>query len=391
MADITLSFAAKELADTPGQAGLLTQVNAALSALLDRDISGFDFYVNDKQRRGGRQLNAILNHDLSTAPPLTSPFVLRVETGQTLAAAVSLLNQFKALNPSFWFSPGAFTFINEVPGPTISSYYVWVIYSADPLAGSHWDSSGAVLAGDVTGPSDANTVIRIRNKNTPVPLVGGARLVFDITTDSLVWYSTPVYSSLAAAAADQANQILGERIIIFNTPAGAEDGTYSVQALTGSPADYAKISDATDTAAEVGIVDAGGYYQSNNVEGALQEIGAGTSGNLTTALVANTPTTVASVLVDAVRSVVWDVLVQNPATGEAERWTVESLHNGTATTDAATVDFTVNGLGPNTGNISIIAASLNGAGPTQTMRLQITATAANWAASVKTIVAAPAT
>ena len=127
--------------------------------------------------------------------------------------------------------------------------------------------------GDLDGDLDNATVVGIQTKAVSTPDTGGTRLVYNDQTDTLVWYSTPVYTSLALAAADQANQVIGEQIIVFADPATSECGTYTVTALTESPGDYTKVSDRTDTAAEVAVVDTGEYFDSDNVEDVLQEVG----------------------------------------------------------------------------------------------------------------------
>ena len=93
--------------------------------------------------------------------------------------------------------------------------------------------------------------------NLETPPGGGSRLVYNSDTSGPQWYATLVYTSLANAVAGQANQIIGERVIIFATPATSDCGTYSVNALTGNVSDYTKISDRTDTGAEVGLDSAG--------------------------------------------------------------------------------------------------------------------------------------
>ena len=145
----------------------------------------------------------------------------------------------------------------------------------DPASWENLGTSGAGgdAGGDLSGTYPDPTVAQIQGVPVAVPAAAGARLVYDVTTASLVWYTIPVYDSLTAAIASQANQVIGERIIIFATPATDECGTYVVNSLTGVVEDYTKISDRTDTAGEVAIVDTGEHFNSDNVEDALQELG----------------------------------------------------------------------------------------------------------------------
>src|SRR6056297_1532946 len=288
MADNTSIISASTLNDTPGASGLLTLANSDLAPLLENEIVGFTVIGRDNQRRAGRWLDVVYAYEDVAPRVLTDPFVLAANYGRTADAAVDTLLAFQVANPDYWFSDIRVVFTDLISGQNEQPYLAYMVYSQDSNAGDNWISggtaSGGVLAGDVTGAAGANTVERIRNRNVPVPVTGGARLVYDSTSNAYVWYARLVYASLAAAAADQGNQYVGVEVIVYNDPATSEDGTYRVNALTGVVGDFTKINDTTDTAAEVGIVDAGGYYSSTDVEGALQEIGASSAGTPRTAL-----------------------------------------------------------------------------------------------------------
>lgn len=396
----SLPVAAETLKDGLTPDGIEGRVNAALSTVLDKAVVGVHAQIEDHQRRQGKVISVALAVDTAvSATVLTDPYQLITFTSQTLAGASAQASAWRALNPGWFYAPPLFWYVAQFAPAANEPHVVFQFYCEDANGADNWQvggsgggGGGGVLAGDVTGPSGANTVVAIRGKATPAPLVSGTRLVYDLASDTLVWYSTPTYASLAAAAADQANQVIGERIIVYNATATADDGTYQLTVKTGAPGDYTKISDATDTAAEVGIADAGGYYPTcSTVECALQSIGAGTSGVLSIGLVATVATSVAAAFADDYRQVVWALELHDPTTGTAERWSVEAQHNGTAAADATAVDYTISGLGPVTGNIPTIEVDLSGAGAAQVMRLRVTATPANWVARIKTMVATTAT
>lgn len=95
-------------------------------------------------------------------------------------------------------------------------------------------------------------------------------------------------------------------------------------------------------------------------------------------------TVVASVSVDEIAVVRWSLDLLNASTGERASWDVTATHDGTASADATTVDYIVNGLGPVRADIALIAVALSGVGAAQTMALTVTtaAGATGWVACV---------
>ena len=85
-----------------------------------------------------------------------------------------------------------------------------------------------------------------------------------------------VSSAAAVAGAPFANWSF---VVIDPGSPTSEAGTYQVIANGGIafPADYTKVSDKTDTASEVAVVDVGNFFTGTNVETVLQEVGSGTT------------------------------------------------------------------------------------------------------------------
>jgi hypothetical protein len=139
--------------------------------------------------------------------------------------------------------------------------------------------SSVITGGDLSGPSSNATVIGIRG----VPVVAttptaGQTLIYNALTNSYQPALSVRYFVSGAAAQAAAPFINGTLVIIYPGSPTSTAGTWQVAANQGAafPADYTKLSDLTDTASEVGIVDVGSYYPgSTNVEQALQQLGSG--------------------------------------------------------------------------------------------------------------------
>jgi len=367
MAETVLAITARKLPD------LETEFDSAFSTILTSYIEHFEFTAQDFARARGIELRITATIS-SGAGAITHPYKLKVFDGKTVASVATQANAFITANPTYWFAAG---FLASTDQSRRDKPIILVLpYSEDITDGNqNWQAGGAslTLAGDVTGPLAANTVEKIRNTTvTGAPSAGGQQMVYDGIAGTLEWYSLPVYTSLANAAADQANQIIGARIVIYGSAGGAEDGTYQVDAKTGVVGDYTKISDHTDTASEVLIVDAGGYFASDNVEGALQEIGASVAGGLSYAGLTAGTTVIDSLAIATYRGATWEVTTDDGA-GNVEIITVQASHDGT------TAQYTVTGPGPQ-GTVPVTASVIvNGAN----LELSLTITgAATWGGRV---------
>lgn len=132
---------------------------------------------------------------------------------------------------------------------------------------------------------------------------------------------------------------------------------------------------------EMFFVDAGGVEQQvSNTSSAVLPI----------PLIASNVVTVDSLLVDDWQQVEWEVNLANPITGEREKWNVEANHDGTSVADAVDAEYTIYGMGPDTGGITSIIVDLDSVGASQVMRLRVTAAVADWEAYVLRKYAVPA-
>jgi|GEM_PF-2323307 len=385
---------ASTIQDLPMADGFDTQVSDALSLLLNRVILQVQLVTEDEERIANKIYAVLVSHDASTHT-LASPYILNTFTGRTLAEASDNAATFRAANPGFFHAPPFQQLIAQI-GPNIEPWTVYQFSSADAVNGAlNWaaggSQSGGGGGGSPTGPAGGDLggtypsprVVGLQNKPMPAPTVGGTRAVYDITTNAIIWYSTPTYTTLAAAAAAQVNQIIGEQVTIYNAGAPtSEDGTYVLNAKTGSPANYTKISDAVDQASEVSITDAGGYYSSTNVEGALQEVGSGLAGNLVTVGATAGPNVVGSVVAATYASVVWEITCNR--TDVANQRYVETLlvtHDGTSAYDQSQGVAVVPAAAAFISVTSDISAG--------NLRLLVTFTIGTWNVTVKRLALAP--
>lgn len=358
MALTTVAVTAETIGDTVASLGIESTFDAALAAITNNLITTVQVDAKDRQSRQGKFFSVELAYDNAAAPAtLLSPYQLRVFDGRTLDEALTDAAAFRTANPTYFFPAPLFGLINHYHAAS-RPFIVYQIYTTDGTNGPlNWSAEGSplLLAGDVTGVIGANTVERIRNTNVDgAPAAGGQQLIYDAVSGNLQWYSLPVYTSLANAAADQANQIIGARVVIFGSAGGAEDGTYQLTAKTGAAGDYTKISDHTDTASEVLIVDAGGFYTASEVESALQELGGAVLGGISYSGLTAGTTVIDSIAIATYRGATWEVTTDDGA-GNVEIFTVQASHDG------ATAQYTVTGPGPQ-GTVPVTASvAVNGA------------------------------
>lgn len=132
--------------------------------------------------------------------------------------------------------------------------------------------AGGDLGGTYPGPN----VVGIQG--TPVSVTAptsGTQLIFD---GSEYVPALPTQYFVSGAAAQAASPFInGTTVVIDPGSPTSEAGTYQVTSNSGAsfPADYTKVSDRTDTASEVAIVDVGNFFNATNVEDALQELASG--------------------------------------------------------------------------------------------------------------------
>jgi hypothetical protein len=373
MADFVLGI----FGETP--TAMETNFNNAFSGLLNHTIIDIGFVTGDRVRTKNFELQFITRYN-DSGTPITNPYKLKVFTGRTLIESVNAVTAYIAANPGYWFGPVRGGYLSQERQST--TYIVYVVYNENAADGStNWGAGGGAVigpaGGDLTGFYPNPDVVGLYGVPIAAPAAtAGAQLLYDITTNELVWTPTLVYTSLANAAAAQAadGQIIGQVVIIYGSAGGAEDGTYRINAITGNTADYTKISDATNTAAEVAIVDAGGYYTSSNVEGALQELGAGTVGQTTSGALAVGTTAIATVPLAAAESVLWDVTLTKGTVRYSA--TIRASHDGVLPYHLETDVVLTPGTVDCTLDVDISGADL---------RLTATAASLGWVARIRSI------
>lgn len=244
----------------------------------------------------------------------------------------------------------------------------WVGTNADWV---EFDGGDPAVGGDLSGTVSNATVAAVQGVSVAATAPsGGDSFIFNAAANEWQPSATVRYYVSSAAAVLAAPHINGTLVVIYPGSPTSEAGTYQVSANGGVsfPADYTKLSDITDTASEVGIVDSGNYYTSTNVEGALQELGPllllSTTGALAVAV--NVMDTVAA---SSCEGGDWEVLVEN---GVLRYKTLLSVtHNGTS----ATATESAVAVGPGVTVLPItFDADISGAN----LRILATATSAGW-------------
>lgn len=163
----TTVFSSQTLQDTPGTVGLVQQVTIGLAGLLDIDIFGFDVITRDTQRRNGMYLDVVVSYDTSSVADLTSPFVFKAFRGKSAQEVVTALENYKALNPAWWYSSIQVHYSDGINGQSSDPYIGWIVASADPAAGEHWEvggggsGGGAYVAILATGIASASVIDQV--------------------------------------------------------------------------------------------------------------------------------------------------------------------------------------------------------------------------------------
>lgn len=351
--------------------------NAALASLLSHTFGIYTAEITDKPPSFIRLMRAAF--DVQTGGTvITHPYKVKVIQGGTEADVVSIGNAFMAANPSYWFAPGEFVYSDLLPNVQ-NRYLFFILYNEDAADGAaNWNPGfatgivpGGAAGGDLGGFYPNPIVVGIEGiAIDAAPTGSGAQLVYDLATNKYYFTQPTMYFMTGAAAQAAAPFINGTTVVINPGSPTTEAGTYQVTTNGGAafPADYTKVDDNTNTAAEVSIVDAGGYYPApKEVETALQDIGTGIAGVLTTVLAAGA-NVVDTVPVATGRQALWSYTLEKGAVTYAE-------HNRAVNDGVATPSNGAYGTVLTAGVIDVVMTVDISAGD---MRLIATAASAGW-------------
>lgn len=299
-------------------------INARLAPLLNDLI--FDIEIDQVEPGPAFYKNLYAAFTSSNNGALIgAPFQFKVFSQPTESEAITKVVEFVTANPLYFFSGVYVVYRPRTPDPN-EAVVIGIFYNIAGVAASvNWGGTtiavGAV-GGDLSGNLPNPNVVGIHGVSINAgPFPGGGQITYDSTTNTFKWYVVQVYASLAAAAAAQANQIIGQEIIVAAGNPGA--GTYVLNVKTGNPGDYTLVSTLTNVASQVALDAPIVGLNAANVFAALQVL----TGIVTGPIAPASTVDLASVTIANFASVVWEFTI---ARGNLRySGTVQAQHDGT--------------------------------------------------------------